>query len=151
MACADDLYPAAARIYDHFRWRIGNCTFYLYLVLMKEKHLETILVFVVALVIIFLIYKNVYFLYLAILFGCIGLFIPWLSAKLHWLWMKLAHAMGYVMNRVILSVVFFIFLVPVAFLSRLFRKNPFKSGSQQASYFTERNLTYTKKNLEDLW
>ena len=151
MARADDLYPATARIDYRFRRRIGNSSFHLYLILMKEKHLETILVFVVALVIIFLIYKNVYFLYAAILVGCIGLFIPWLSAKLHWLWMKLAHAMGYVMNRVILSVVFFVFLAPIAFLSRLFRKNPFKSGSQHASYFTERNQTYAKKDLENLW
>ncbi len=117
---------------------------------MKEKHLGTILVLVVALMILFLVYKNLNFLYAALVLGGIGIFIPWLSQKLHWLWMKFAEGIGYVMNRVILSVVFFIFLVPIAFLSRLFRKTPVtikKSGS----YFTDRNLTYTKKSLEDPW
>ena len=65
--------------------------------------------------------------------------------------MKFAELLGLVMNKVILSVVFFIFLVPVAFLSRMFRKNPLKNKKETVSYFTERNLTYTKKSLEQLW
>ena len=152
VACARNLHFAAVGTDDRIWWRIGNSSVYLYAVLMKGKHPETIMVFVLVLVIVFLFYRNMYLLYTALGLGCIGLFIPSLSSKLHWLWMKFAEGLGYVMNRIILSIVFFIFLVPVAFLSKLFRKNPFKAGSRQVkSYFTERNLTYSKKNLEDIW
>lgn len=119
---------------------------------MKEKYLGTILVLVTALVIAFLFYRNINILYLAILLGCASLFVPWIGMKIHWLWMKLAEGLGFVMNKVILGIVFFIFLVPVALLSGLFRKNPFTSQSaKNESYFTDRNFTYTKESMEKLW
>jgi hypothetical protein len=91
------------------------------------------------------------FLYAALVIGAIALFIPALSRKIHDLWMKFAEVLGMVMNKVILGLVFFIFLVPVALLSRIFRKNPLKVTKEKTSYFSERNFTYTKKSLEQLW
>ncbi len=74
------------------------------------------------------------------------------AMKLHWLWMKFAEGLGFVMNKLILGIIFFVFLAPIAFISRLFRKDPFRSQSaSQASHFTDRNFTYTKKSMEDLW
>lgn len=109
------------------------------------------LVFTLVLIILFLSYKNVKFLYAALVIGAIALFIPALSRKIHDLWMKFAEVLGMVMNKVILGLVFFIFLVPVALLSRVFRKNPLKVTKEKTSYFSERNFTYTKKSLEQLW
>lgn len=117
---------------------------------MKEKHLSTILVFVIAFIIFYLLYRNEYFLYAAIATGCIGLFIPSLSKKLHWAWMKLAEAIGFVMNKIILSVVFFIFLVPIAFLKKIFTKKR-QDKKSMATYFVQRDFTYTKKSMEDPW
>ena len=109
------------------------------------------LVFTLVLIILFLSYKNVKFLYAALVIGAIALFMPALSRKIHDLWMKFAEVLGMVMNKVILGLVFFIFLVPVALLSRVFRKNPLKVTKEKTSYFSERNFTYTKKSLEHLW
>lgn len=119
---------------------------------MKEKHVSTILVFVVVLCILFLVYRNDNFLYAGLILSAIGLFIPWLSQKIHWAWMKFAELLGAVMNKVILSVVFYIFLFPVAMLSKLFRGSTFKvKNNKLRSYFTERNFTYDAKSLEQLW
>lgn len=118
---------------------------------MKDKHLGTMLVFTIVLIILYLVYSNVYFLYGALAAGGIGVFIPALSRKIHDLWMKLAEVLGFVMNKVILGLVFFVFLVPIALLSRLFRKNPFQAKKNTGTYFTERNFTYNKKSLEQLW
>lgn len=143
---------AVNRHYDRIRGRIRNQSIHLYPVLMKEKHVSTILVFVVVLCILFLVYRNDNFLYAALGVGAIGLFVPWLSKKIHWLWMKFAELLGSVMNKVILSVVFYVFLFPVAMLSRLFRGSTLKAKNvKAASYFTERNFTYDAKSLEQLW
>ncbi len=64
--------------------------------------------------------------------------------------MKLAEAIGYVMNRVILSVVFYIFLVPIAFLKKIFTQSA-QGKKSEATYFVQRNFTYTKKSMEDPW
>lgn len=119
---------------------------------MENKHSGTILVFVAVLMVLFLFNRNINLLYAALGFAAIGLLIPSLSRGIHWVWMKFAELLGGVMNKVILSLVFFIILMPVAFLSRLFRKDPLKSKRGQAtSYFIDRNFLYTKKSLEELW
>jgi hypothetical protein len=118
---------------------------------MKDKHLGTMLVFTIVLIILYLVYANVYFLYGALTAGGIGIFIPSLSRLIHKLWMKFAELIGFVMNKVILGIVFFLFLTPIAFLSRLFRKNTLKTTREAHTYFSERNFTYTKKSLEQLW
>jgi hypothetical protein len=150
VAGASDLFIIADRLAHRLCRRLGNRSIHLYTLLMKDKHLGTMLVFTIVLIILFLVYRNVYFLYGGLAAGGIGIFIPSLSRLIHKLWMKLAELIGFVMNKVILGIVFFFFLTPIAFLSRLFRKNTFKSREAQ-TYFSERNFTYTKKSLEQLW
>ena len=99
----------------------------------------------------FILHQNSVYINGAMALGAIAIFIPALSRKIHELWMKFAELLGFVMNKVILGLVFFIFLVPIAFLSRMFRKNPIKAKKESTSYFSDRNFTYNKKSLEQLW
>jgi hypothetical protein len=118
----------------------------------REKHLETILVLVFALGIFYWIKHSPSFLIAAGILAFIGIFIPFLAEKIHWGWMKLAVMMGFVMSKVLLTLVFVVFVLPLSFLSRSFRKNKtvrLKRGSR--SYFTDRNFTYTKDSLENVW
>ena len=117
----------------------------------REKVLETILVLVLALGVFYWIFRSPYFLLAAAIIGAIGLFIPSLASHIHWAWMKLAHGMGYVMSKVLLTVIFFVFLLPLAWLSKLFGKNSVQLKSGEKSYFKERNFTYTKESLENVW
>jgi hypothetical protein len=146
-----DLYSVADRHIDCFRRRLCHCSIYLHSFLMKDKHLGTILIFVMVLIIFFLVNRNVKLLYIALALGAIAILVPALSRKIHNVWMKFAELLGLVMNKVILGIVFFAFLVPVASLSRLFRKNPFRTKKNTTSYFSDRNFTYNKKSLEQLW
>jgi Saxitoxin biosynthesis operon protein SxtJ len=58
------------------------------------------------------------------------------------LWMKLAEAMGFVMTRVILGVVFFLFVTPIGLVRRLFGGDPLgRRAARTESYwkpYTER-------------
>lgn len=118
----------------------------------RAKVLETILVLVLACGVFYWLSKNNYLLLAAAVFGAAGLFIPALAKGIHWVWMKIAQGMGYVMSKVILSIVFFVFMIPLAAISRLFTKNKtvqMKAGA--TSYFKERNFTYNKESLENVW
>ena len=118
----------------------------------REKHLETILVLVVALLVFYWIFKGPYLLTAAVIIGGIGLFIPFLAEKIHWAWMKLAHVLGYVMNKVLLTAVYCIVLLPLAMLSRVFKKkSSVQLQSGENSYFQNRNFTYTKESMENVW
>jgi hypothetical protein len=68
------------------------------------------------------------------------------------LWLGLSHLLGTVMSRLLLSVVFFVFVVPVALYRRLIGKdalqlNQFRQSS--ASVMKERNHLYTASDLEN--
>jgi hypothetical protein len=115
----------------------------------RNKHLETILVLVIALMIVFMVNGHRYWLWGAVALGAIGLFIPFLAGKIHWAWMKLAHVMGYVMSKVMLTLVYVLVVVPMGIFSR--KKITMQLKSSTNSYFKERNYTYKKEDLENVW
>jgi len=118
----------------------------------KAKEKETILTLCTALVVIYLVVKThpIQLLYSAVVLGFIGMFFEWLTSTIHWAWMKLAEGMGWVMNKVILSIIFYGFLFPLAMLSRLFGNNSMQLKRKSDTYYHTRNHTYVKKDLEGL-
>ncbi|HYF29755.1 MAG TPA: hypothetical protein VD993_01405 [Chitinophagaceae bacterium] len=115
----------------------------------RIKHLETVLVIVLGLLVFYWIFETRYLLWAAFGVGFIGVFIPYLAAKLHWAWMKLAHGMGFVMSKVMLTLVYTLVVIPMGFFSRKKITMQLKSGP--GSYFRERNYTYKKEDLENVW
>jgi Saxitoxin biosynthesis operon protein SxtJ len=120
--------------------------------LKREKHLETILVLVFALGIFYWVSPNSILLVVAGILAFIGIFIPILSEKIHWAWMKLAHAIGFVMSKVLLTLVYLLILLPLAFLSKAFgKKTDIRLKPGFGSNFVDRNFTYTKDSMENTW
>jgi hypothetical protein len=90
--------------------------------------------------------------YLALSLGVIFLTSRFLSKWILWLWWKIAHVMGWINTRILLSIVFYLVLLPFAMISRMFTKDPLglkwnKSGSS----FVVRNHKYTASDLENPW
>lgn len=83
------------------------------------------------------------FLVLSLLFSAIADFVSLF-------WTKLTQGIGFVMNHVLMTLVFLAILTPIAFVYRLSRK---KSGntSEEASVFVDRNHLYVPKDLESPW
>ena len=113
--------------------------------------METVLVLVLALLVLYYLQKKPVFFFAAVTIGLIGLFMPVLAEKIHWLWMKLAEGLGFVTSKVVLTIIFFVVLVPLSGLSKLFRKPAIKLKGDAASSFKNRNFTYTPKSMEDVW
>lgn len=122
----------------------------------REKELETILTICVGLVVIFLVSKNHhhYWLTLSVILGLIGMFSKYLTSKIALGWTRLGEAMGAVTSKVILSIVFFVFLLPIAVLARMFNKEKsslqLKKPTADSYYFT-RNHTYEPQDLKNVW
>ena len=84
---------------------------------------------------------------LAIATGAIGLFIPFLATWITFLWLSFSELLGGVMSKILLSLVFFIVLVPVATLKKLFGKKPKTTDSN----WHDRDHTYSAKDLQNPW
>lgn len=61
---------------------------------------------------------------LAVILGLWGILLPATLAPIHWAWMKLAHGLGWVNTRIILSAVFFLLFFPFGVVMRLMGKDP---------------------------
>jgi len=118
---------------------------------MRVKALETILVLVLALLVWYYFGQNRYVLIAAIVLAGIGVFIPVLAEKIHVLWMKLGEGLGFITSKIILTAIFFLFLVPIAWIAARFRKPVMKMKRNEGSLFKNRNFTYTAKSMEDMW
>jgi hypothetical protein len=87
-------------------------------------------------------------------FLAIGLFIGPLATLIAQLWLRLSHLMGAVMSRLLMSLVFFTVLLPLALLRRLVTRRDdlrLKRKADGASYYTEEVKTYTARDLQFPW
>ncbi len=111
----------------------------------------TILVIAMGFLIIYLVFGFQWAVYVSLGVGVLGIASKYLSQKIEWAWMQLAKVLGYIVPNILLSIVFFVFLFPMAVIQRLFTKDPLKLSSKYPTYFVEVNKTMEKKEFEKIW
>lgn len=88
----------------------------------------------------------------AAILGIAALLIKPFGKCLTFLWQQLIKLLGFVNSRILLSIIFFLFLTPLALIARLFRsKDVLQLKKPEASNFKLRNHTYTAADLKDPW
>ena len=115
--------------------------------LKKAKVYETILVMAIGFFVIFLITKwnwllllNFFIVFFSLLYFPIAHFI----AKY---WMLFAEKLGAVNSKIILSIIFFLFLTPIAFFYRLFNKRQQFTNSA----WQKRKNQFMESDFEKVW
>ena len=109
------------------------------------------MVLVLVQIIVFFYSRRLLWLYTGVTLGLLALFIPVLADKIHNAWMKLAHILGYIMSRIILTLIFFLVLLPLTLLAKFSPRNAMELKRKRTSNFKERNYTYTPESLENVW
>ena len=101
---------------------------------------------------LWLLYHQDWLIYLSMAFLFIGLVSRWFSDKIAWIWEKFAEFLGFVNSRVILGIIFFLVLTPLAFLFRLFSKDSLQlKRKKEGSYYTLREHLYKGEDLTKTW
>lgn len=68
------------------------------------------------------------------------------------IWFKLSEILGFIMPKILLSVIFYLILFPIAVLSRIFgNKDPLKLSNPENSNFYTIEKTFSKKDFEQPW
>ncbi len=124
--------------------------------MIKVKWSETVQTFqllTLVVLVLFLIWKAVWLIALAVILLLLSLKENPVSTKISGAWLTLAEAMGAVSTKVILTIIFFVFLVPVAWLYRLFEKELTHHFFQKKSdsYFMDKKQNYSKDIFEKTW
>jgi len=121
----------------------------------KKKHsdpIKTILVICLGMIAIYFITKWKWALSIAFIVGLVGAFSNYLAIKIDFLWMRLSWIMSFIVPNILLSVVFFFVLTPLAFLSKLFgKKNQLNLKNINTSLFKDSNKNFDKSSFEHPW
>lgn len=117
-----------------------------------QDRFKTILVIVTGLLALSLIFDIDWLGKIALAIGILSVFIPLAAKGIEWLWIKLALMLGWTNSRILLSVIYFGFLMPIALVSRVFTKDPLSiKGKKSSSLFISRNHQYKKDDLKNVW
>ena len=88
----------------------------------------------------------------AVILGVIGIFSDALSIWIEKAWMKLAHILSLIVPNIILGVIFFLFLLPLSLLSKVFRKeDALVLKNNVNSVYKIKNKEYDKAHFENMW
>jgi len=121
----------------------------------SEQHqaLETLTVLATFLLVVSLVSHRQGFVYASLVLLVVGLFVKPVAHTVSRCWLRFAEVLGSVNSKIVLAVTFYLFLTPLAFLFRLFAKNPLqlKNTGDGASLYVERKHRYTSADFEKLW
>ncbi len=118
----------------------------------KEKVLENNLVIAGGLLVFYFIYQIKVLVVLALVVIILTVISDVIAQKISWLWMKLAEVLGYINSKILLSIIFYFILSPIAFIYKISSKdNLHLKKNKLNSLFVDRNKTYTAEDLKDLW
>ena len=119
---------------------------------MKSDPKTTLLVIVLGMLVVYLVFRKEWALMAALAVGVAGLFSGFLAEKIERLWMKLTWVLSMIVPNILLSAVFYVFLTPVALLSRIFgAKNQLSLKNSAPSLFKDHNKPFDKPSFEKPW
>lgn len=119
---------------------------------MKSQPTKTMLTISMGFLIIYLIGKIDWAIYVSVIIGLTGVFSTYLSKKIEFLWMKLSWVLSLIIPNILLSIIFYIFLFPIALISKISRSHdPLLLKNKRDSTFMDINKNFEKSNLENPW
>lgn len=113
---------------------------------------QTVFLLILATVIGYLWKQHVYFLYTAVLLSIGGFLSPAFVLFVDKIWMRIGWLMGQIIPKVLLSIIFYLVLTPLALLSKLIgEKDPMKLRKPTSSLFKEATPLVSKESFKKMW
>ncbi len=102
-------------------------------------------------IVLFLIFKLKWMLIVSLAVAVLGAMSKLATEGITWVWFKIAEILGWINSRILLGIIFFLFLFPISLIMRALNKITIKMKKQKDTYYSERNHTYTTEDLENSW
>ncbi len=119
----------------------------------SKKEIQNVLIIILGFILLFIIFRWKGFLWIGGILGIPGLISSFLRNYILKTWNKLAEILGFINSRIILALIFYLILTPLALLSRIFSKDKMqlKKGAKKDSYFTIRNHSFSAEDFKNPW
>lgn len=119
----------------------------------QSRDLKTVVILAAFLLLLNLFLQRSMLVHAALALLLTGLFVKPAAGVIARTWLSIAGLLGAFNSRVVLSLLFYLFLTPLAVLYRLFCKNPLqlKNNPDAVSMYRVRNHRYTRSDFEKMW
>jgi hypothetical protein len=120
----------------------------------RYRSLETLAVLAAACIVGGLVFGARSFAYAALALLLVGLLFRRPAVMLSRMWLRFAAVLGNVNSKILLTVVYCLVLVPIAFIHRRIRGTPMhleRSHDAQPSYWTIRDHRFEPRDIERPW
>ena len=119
----------------------------------KTNKYLVILVIVTGLIGMFFLFKIDILLPIALSIAVVSIISPYLAEKIVWVWDKIALILGTINSKILLTAVFYLFVVPIALISRIFKKKDdlILKKKPEGTYYKERSHIYVAEDLENVF
>lgn len=106
----------------------------------------------VGFLILHLVFKQDALLYIAVAAGAIGILSTYLSKKIEWAWFKLTYILSLIVPNILLGLIFYLVLTPIAFFANLSgKKDTLQIKKPVNSAFVTLNKKFTAEDLQKPW
>lgn len=119
----------------------------------KSEINKTLAVLAFVFLIAFVIFETKWLLWTALFFCAGNVFENPLTSAIARYWLKFAEALGKINSRILLTIMFFAILTPLALVYRRFNKDKVDHFlvNDRDSYFDDVQKTYSPEDFEKLW
>lgn len=84
-----------------------------------------------------------------VILAALGLIIPVALKPIYRIWMTIGYYLGWINTRIILTIMFYLLILPVGFIMRLFGKDPMaRSMSDEQKSYRVQSALQDKKHVE---
>lgn len=114
--------------------------------------IKTVLLLVISLLILYFITAVDWLIIIGLVLGLLGLSSKRASEIIDFLWRKLSWILSLIVPNILLTVIFYLFLTPIAFLSRVFgEKDQLNLKNNKSSLFKISETIINKEYFEKPW
>jgi hypothetical protein len=118
----------------------------------KDKSITTTLTISMGFLVVYFLTQNSFFIKLSLLIGILSLISSQLAKNIELLWMKLTWILSKIVPNLVLSLLFFLFITPIAIASRIFtKKDPLKLKDKANSLFEDYNKKIDSSFFKKTW
>jgi len=112
----------------------------------------TVLTISMSLLVLHFITKSDWPVIASLIIGMAGAISTEVAVKIEYVWKALTKLLGLIIQRLVLILIFFLILFPVAVAARIFAKrDPLQLSNNSSSTFTDINKTFEKSGFEKPW
>lgn len=118
----------------------------------QQSPYKTVLLLATASLCFYFFNNKILFLYLASSLGVLSLLSLKVANSIHWLWVKFAWVLSLIVPKIILGIVFYLVLTPLAWLSRRMNtSDPLQLKHKQGTVYRQVDKVFEKADFEKPW